>query len=114
MIGLEQGLVLSDRFVLVHKVGEGGMGDVWLAEDSTLRGIPVALKVLKGELMGDKDAVRRMEDEALAARRLNHPNVVRTHDLHRHGDLYFISIEYVEGQSLAAELADNDGPLPVE
>lgn len=82
-------------------LGEGGMGEVYLAEDERLRR-PVALKVLR-------DASERFLFEARAASALNHPNVGHIYDVGRERDLVFIAMEYVEGVTLETRIAS--GPL---
>ena len=76
---IEAGRQLS-HYRLIEKIGRGGMGEVWLAEDSRLDR-KVAVKVLPAELAGDADRRQRFEQEAKAAAALNHPNIAAIHDV---------------------------------
>src|SRR5210317_1374644 len=67
-------------YKILEQLGKGGMGEVWLAEDSRL-GRKVAVKVLPAELAGDVDRRQRFEQEAKAAAALNHPNIAAIHDV---------------------------------
>ncbi|HEY2972463.1 MAG TPA: serine/threonine-protein kinase [Pyrinomonadaceae bacterium] len=80
-------------------LGLGGMGEVYLAYDSRLRR-PVAIKLLPIEFTENKGRLSRFEREAYAASRLNHPNILTTHEIGEHDGHHFIATEYVEGESL--------------
>ncbi|MGE0130094.1 MAG: serine/threonine protein kinase [Blastocatellales bacterium] len=99
--------------VLSH-IGAGGMGDVYLAQDSRL-GRRVALKLLPQEFTKDRDRVRRFEQEAKAASALNHPNIVTIHEIGHvtteTGSLHFIAEEYIEGQTLRRRIKQEKIPL---
>jgi serine/threonine-protein kinase len=101
--GLSAGQKLAHRFLLERRLGEGGMGSVWLARDEKL-GEPVAVKVIRDVLLADASIVERFKREVSAARRILHPNVVRLHDLGEEGGQLFLSMEYVEGESLAERI----------
>ncbi|MGZ5971481.1 MAG: protein kinase domain-containing protein, partial [Polyangiales bacterium] len=92
---LAPGQKLAHRFLLERRLGEGGMGSVWLARDEKL-GEPVALKVIKDSLLADPSIIERFKREVSAARRVQHANVVRLHDLGEEGGQLFLSMEYVE------------------
>ncbi|MGZ3418332.1 MAG: serine/threonine-protein kinase [Polyangiales bacterium] len=109
---LAPGQKLAHRFLLERRLGEGGMGSVWLARDEKL-GEPVALKVIKDSLLADPSIIERFKREVSAARRVQHANVVRLHDLGEEGGQLFLSMEYVEGESLADRIKRR-GPLPLE
>jgi serine/threonine-protein kinase len=110
--GLAPGQKLAQRFVLEKPLGEGGMGAVWLARDEKL-GEAVALKVIKDTLLADPSIIERFKREVSAARRVMHANVVRLHDLGEEGGQLFLSMEYVDGESLADRIRRR-GPLPLE
>jgi serine/threonine-protein kinase len=84
-------------------VAAGGMGEVYRARDTRL-GRTVALKVLPGDAAADPDRRRRMEAEAHAVSRLNHPNICALFDIGSDGGTDFLVMEYLEGETLAARL----------
>src|SRR6266550_6439871 len=92
----------GNRFGLVKPLGRGGMGEVWLAQDQRL-GESVALKFLPPEVRADPVALDDLRRETARSHRLAHPNIVRLHDLHEDpGGLAFITMEFVDGPTLAA------------
>jgi len=95
------------HYRLIEKIGEGGMGVVWKAEDTKLHR-DVALKLLPDKLAADPERRARFEREAQAIAALNHPGVVTIHSVEQAEDLFFISMEYVEGKPLSA-LISKDG-----
>lgn len=97
--------------VLEAKLGEGGMGTVYLARHVTLNQ-PVAVKVLHSDFPADVQAAQRFLREARAAARLEHPNIVAVHDAGEDAGRRYIVMQYVEGESLAARL-EREGPLPI-
>lgn len=109
---LTPGTVLGGRFEIRRLLGIGGMGVVYLAQDLDL-GVPVALKLLRPELASRSEAFERFRQEILLARQVSSPQVVRIHDIARHEDRWFISMDFVDGESLDRRLA-REGPLPVE
>ena len=108
--GLTHGHLLAGRFLLDRRLGEGGMGAVWLARDEKL-GELVAVKVIRDALIADPQAIERFKREISAARRVHHPNVVRLHDLGEENGMLFLSMEYVDGESVAERIRRR-GPLP--
>lgn len=100
---LEPGARVAGRFQVVRSLGAGGMGEVFEARDEVL-GETVALKVLSGLASLEPEAVERFRREAVAARRISHPNVVRLHDIGEDGNLTFLSMEYVRGTTLAERI----------
>jgi hypothetical protein len=84
---------------LIERIGAGGMGEVWKAEDTRL-GRMVAIKVLPAAVAQDAEAVARMKREARTAAQLYHPNVAMIHSIEQEGDLLFIVQEFVEGEPL--------------
>jgi serine/threonine protein kinase len=95
------------RFTLLRKLGEGGMGEVWLARDELLRR-PVALK----RIQTDKDD-GSLEREARALAALHHPNIVSVYDIVPINDERYLAMEFIDGRSLASAIRE-DGPLPEE
>ncbi|HEY0594029.1 MAG TPA: protein kinase, partial [Thermoanaerobaculia bacterium] len=88
------------HYRLRQKLGAGGMGEVYLAEDLTLRRL-VALKVLPSEVARDPGRRRRFLEEAHAASVLNHPNVSTIYEVGAEGETVFIAMEYIDGKTLA-------------
>jgi serine/threonine-protein kinase len=107
--GLEPGSTLGDRFRVDRPLGAGGMGAVYLAHDQKLDE-PVALKVIAGIGLLDPAAAERLRREASAARKISHANVVRLHDLGEADGVLFLSMEFVNGQSLR-DLLQRHGTL---
>jgi serine/threonine protein kinase len=87
------------QYRVESKLGEGGMGAVYLAYDTRLRR-EVALKVLATGHPGDPEGQQRLMREARAACALNHPNIVTVHEIGSEGSVDFIAMEFVEGKSL--------------
>jgi Tol biopolymer transport system component len=99
------------HFRLVEKIGEGGMGEVWRALDTTLDR-EVAIKVLPAEFSRDPERLARFEREAKLLASLNHPNIATIHGLHDAGGIRFLAMELVRGEDLAQTLAR--GPMRVD
>lgn len=89
---------------IVSQLGAGGMGEVWLAEDTRLDR-KVALKLLPTEFTQDAERVRRFTQEAKAASALNHPNIVTVYDIGENESGRFIVMELVTGQTLRAVIS---------
>jgi eukaryotic-like serine/threonine-protein kinase len=95
-------------YKIVSMLGAGGMGEVFLAEDTRLSR-RVALKVLPFPFTSDRDRVRRFETEARAASALNHPNIIIIFDIGQEDSIHYIASEYVEGETLRDRI--KHGPL---
>lgn len=109
--GVPVQLAAHTRYRIICPLGQGGMGSVYLAEHRQMER-KVALKVINPDLTNNADTVRRFRQEVTAAAQLGaHPNVVAVYDADQVGDLHFLVMEYVEGQSLADYLRLK-GPLP--
>ncbi len=106
MLNLQPDQVLS-HYRLIALIGEGGMGTVWRAKDMTL-GREVALKVLEPRWAADPVRLTLFEREARAAAALNHPGIVTIFEIEQAGDLRFIAMELIDGQTLG-ELISSDG-----
>lgn len=91
------------HYVVIRKVGSGGMGDVYLAEDGRL-GRHVAVKILPHEFTSDADRLSRFQLEARAASSLNHPNIITIHEIGQWEETHYIATEYVEGETLRHRL----------
>lgn len=98
MAELSPGATLA-HYRIVSKIGAGGMGEVYRAQDTEL-GRPVALKFLPGEVALYQSRVKRFIQEAQAASALNHPNILTVHQIGREGDALFIATEFVDGVTL--------------
>jgi serine/threonine-protein kinase len=105
-----QDLVLGS-YVLLERLGEGGMGQVFKARHHRMDRI-VALKVIRKEHLSNPLAVRRFRREIQAASQLSHPNIVSAFDANEVGDVHFFVMEYVEGIDLL-RLVREHGPLPI-
>jgi len=99
-----------NHYEVISRLGAGGMGEVYVAEDSRL-GRQVAIKVLPADYAKDADRLRRFEQEARATSALNHPNILTIYDLGSHEGAPYIVSELLAGEELRAQL--QDGPLPV-
>src|SRR5262245_62257585 len=98
------------HYQVVAKLGEGGMGEVYLAQDLTLDR-RVALKVLAPELSGDSARRERFVREAKAVAALNHPNIVTVHSVEHDGEVHFLTMELVEGRTLGELILAHGMPL---
>ena len=87
------------HFTILSKIGAGGMGEVYLAQDSNLDR-KVALKLLPSEVASDHERMRRFIQEAKAASALNHPNIITIHEVGQFDSRHFIATEFIDGQTL--------------
>ncbi|NIM98206.1 MAG: protein kinase, partial [candidate division Zixibacteria bacterium] len=95
------------HYKILEKLGEGGMGEVYLAEDTKLSR-RVALKFLPVQLASDEELRARFKREAQAAATLNHPNIITVYEVSEHENRPFIAMEYVEGESLKDSIGKKD------
>jgi serine/threonine protein kinase len=96
---LTVGKTLADRYHIVEELGKGGMGFVYKVFDTRIQE-DVALKILKPEVAANKDTIKRFDNELKFARRITHKSVCRMHDINESGGMHFITMEYVEGETL--------------
>jgi len=104
------GQMIAGRFRIVGRIGSGGMGDVYRADDHEL-GTSVALKFLPFELAGDAVRLARLRNEVRVARQVAHPNVCRVYDIGDADGRPFLSMEYIDGEDLSS-LLRRIGRLP--
>jgi len=96
---LSKGQKINDRYEIVKSIGEGGMANVYLANDTILER-KVAIKVLRGDLSADDKFIRRFEREAQSVSNLSHPNIVEVYDVGVEDNQHYIVMEYIEGKTL--------------
>jgi eukaryotic-like serine/threonine-protein kinase len=105
------GQVVADRYHIIKKLGEGGMGTVYLGEHVKM-GRKSAIKVMTQAMSNDPDAVSRFNREAANASRLSHPNICQVYDFGETTDgLIYLAMEFIEGRSLSG-LVESEGALP--
>jgi tetratricopeptide (TPR) repeat protein/TolB-like protein/tRNA A-37 threonylcarbamoyl transferase component Bud32 len=115
------GQVLAGRFRIVRRIAQGGMGEVWEAEDLELFGERVAVKTIRPEIARDAWAVSRFRREIQLSKKVTHPNVCRVFDLFHHDDpedgpaerITFLTMELLPGETLAARLG-REGAMRAE
>ncbi len=110
-LGRGDDLILGP-YVLLERLGEGGMGKVFKARQQKLRRV-VALKIIRNECMSNPKAIPRFEREIRSAAQLSHPNIVHAYDADNVGGIYYFAMEYVEGVDLS-RLIKQQGPLRVD
>src|SRR5262249_40346386 len=107
---LDAGTVLG-RYVVQSRLGAGGMGEVYLAQDKKLDR-KVALKVLPAEVASHRDRMERFVREAKSAAALNHPNIATIHEIGEYRGTHFIAMEFVDGQTLREIIHRRQTELP--
>jgi len=106
------GQIVADRYHVVKQLGEGGMGQVYLAEHVKM-GRRSAIKVMNPSMVHDPDAVARFNREAANASRINHPNVCAIYDFGETPDgLIYLAMEFIEGEPLT-DVIEREGALPL-
>lgn len=99
MEDLTLGYILNDRYEIHEKIGEGGMSFVYKGVDLQTGNV-IALKILKKEFCYDEEFINRFKNEAAAAQKLSHPNIVAIYDMGNDEDIQYIVMEYIDGLSL--------------
>ena len=94
------GTFLANRYRIIRQLGQGGMGSVWLAEDTQLDNKQFAIKMLPSILVSNKRAYGQLKDEALVAMKLTHPNIVTLRAFEENNGNPFLVMDYVDGQTL--------------
>src|SRR2546422_6002518 len=87
------------RYEIRSQIGAGGMGEVYLAQDTKLDR-KVALKILPAEVASNQERMRRFVQEAKAASALNHPNIITIHEIDQTDSVHFIATEFIDGETL--------------
>jgi serine/threonine protein kinase len=100
------GKLLLNRYELLEKIGEGGMGIVYKAKCNLLNRF-VAVKILKAELNNDEEFVARFKREGISVAKLSHPNIVNVHDVGTEDNTNFIVMEYINGKTLKQLIKEN-------
>ena len=108
---LQPGILLGNRYQIIHMLGEGGMGAVYKAKDIELDRV-IALKVIRPELASNPEILQRFKQELILARQVTDRNVIRIFDLGEANGIRFITMEYVEGESLY-HILRHQGKVPV-
>src|SRR3989442_9071314 len=98
------------RYEIRSKIAEGGMGEVYLAEDTKLDR-KVALKILPADVASQRDRMERFTREAKSAAVLNHPNIAHIYEIGEHDGTHFIAMEYIDGETLREKIHRDRTPL---
>src|SRR5579862_3603961 len=109
LLGKWRGFIIAGKYRLLQRVGVGGMGSVYLCEHVLMKR-RVALKVLPAAQAEDPTAIARFHREARAVAALDHPNIVRAHDIDCENKLHFLVMEFVDGCSFQ-EMVKRRGPM---
>lgn len=107
------GKILGNRYVLLEKVGEGGMALVYKARCQLLNRY-VAVKILRLEFTSDEEFVRKFKRESMASASLSHPNIVGIYDVGEEDGIYYIVMEYIHGQTLKEYIKEKGKIEPME
>ena len=106
-----KGRLLGNRYEIIEKIGNGGMATVYKAKCHVLNRY-VAIKILKDEFTTDEEFIKRFEVEAQSAASITHPNIVSVYDVGVDGNLHYIVMELIKGQTLKEIVVQEKGPLP--
>ncbi len=104
--------ILATRFSLLRQLGRGASGSVWLALDHQTGNRPIACKLLHAESRSDARAINSLKREVLIARRLHHPNICQVFSFYEVEPEPFITMEYLEGQTLRSAAAESGAQVP--
>ncbi len=96
---LTPGSIFADRYLVIDKLGKGGMGKVYKVLDQEINE-SVALKLIKPEIAADRETIERFQNEIKIARRITHKNICRMYHLSREKDTFYITMEYIQGENL--------------
>lgn len=96
---LSENTVLSGKYIIIEKIGQGGMAEVYKAENLE-DGTIVAIKILKTDLSGEEKSLAKFRKEASSAASLDHENIVNVFEYNSEGDVHYIAMEYINGESL--------------
>ena len=108
MLGESQRALLANRYRIIKQLGQGGMGSVWLAEDTQLDGKLFAIKMLPSILVANKRAFNQLKSEALVAMKLTHPNIVTLRAFEENNGNPFLVMDYIDGETLDDWLGDGE------
>lgn len=108
---LSKGQKVNERYEIIKSIGEGGMANVYLAQDTLLDRL-VAIKVLRGDLAGNEKFIRRFQREAKSVSDLSHQNIVEVYDVGEEEGQHYIVMEYIDGKTLK-QLIQKRGSLTV-
>ncbi|MDH3493996.1 MAG: serine/threonine protein kinase, partial [Acidobacteriota bacterium] len=101
-MNLKKGTSIS-HYKILSEIGKGGMGEVYLAEDTKLKR-NVAIKFLSEEFVNDTDKLNRFIQEAQSASALNHPNIITIYEIDEADGVRYIALEYIDGETLTERL----------
>ncbi len=96
---LTRGTIIAERYEIIEALGRGGMGQVYRVYDKKIKG-EIALKFIKPEISSSKNTIERFRNELKLAREISHRNICRMYDLNEEDGAYFITMEYVPGETL--------------
>jgi serine/threonine-protein kinase len=108
MAGVSERALLASRYRIIRQLGQGGMGSVWLAEDTRLDGKLFAIKMLPSILVANKRAYNQLKAEALVSMKLTHPNIVTLRAFEANNGNPFLVMDYIRGKTLDRCLVDWD------
>ena len=110
--GKQRRFLISGKYKLLDRIGAGGMASVYLCEHRIMRR-RVAIKILPPSMAKNPSSLERFHREARASAALDHPNIVRAHDVDNDGNMHFLVVEYIDGVNLS-DLVRNNAPLAID